>query len=394
MDIIDWQNDNEVHMAKTFFDTYVSAWNPLTKADQNNTVSYTAIDDPCLADTTKIFSMSPATDYEALVNTLERHTKCTQNTCLRKKGHLLQCRYRAPWPEQQTSTLTIDIDNKPCYAPARNDDRLNIHSPCMLSIWQANIDCQLVTSRKAILQYISKYASKSEKKSEPYTEMLKTIVNATTSEDTVFLTYQKFMMGIIADHDINTQETCHMLQKLPLITCSRQFISLNEVMLLGNLWLEVGLVNGSIGLVKNIIYEPNTKPPDLPKFVIVRFQNYKGPPWDPLHPNDIPITPIARGRHTQIPLTTAWAITIHKSQGLILDKATIHIGNTEKQGLTFTAISRVKSINGICIHPPFSFERYAKMQKSAFTTIKKKEETRLQQLSALTSTLLDCNLQL
>ncbi|XP_059067728.1 ATP-dependent DNA helicase RRM3-like [Cryptomeria japonica] len=34
-------------------------------------------------------------------------------------------------------------------------------------------------------------------------------------------------MGIIADRDISTQETCHMLQKLPLIICSRQFISLN-----------------------------------------------------------------------------------------------------------------------------------------------------------------------
>ncbi|XP_059064700.1 uncharacterized protein LOC131856792 [Cryptomeria japonica] len=163
MDIIDWHNDNEVHMAKRFFDTYVSAWNPRTKADRNNTVSYAAIDDPCLADTAKIFSMSPTTDYEALVNTLERHTKCTQNTCLRKKGNLFKCRYKAPWPEQQTSTLTIDTNNKPCYTPTRNDDHLNIHSPCMLSIWRANIDCQSVTSRKAVLQYISKYASKSEK---------------------------------------------------------------------------------------------------------------------------------------------------------------------------------------------------------------------------------------
>ncbi|XP_059064702.1 uncharacterized protein LOC131856794 [Cryptomeria japonica] len=165
-------------------------------------------------------------------------------------------------------------------------------------------------------------------------------------------------------------------------------------MLLANLWIEVGLVNGSIGLVKNIIYEPSTKPPDLPNFIIVHFQNYKGPPWNTLHPNDIPIAPIAPSTRTQIPLTTAWAITIHKSQGLTLDKATIDLGNTEKQGLTFTAISRVKSIDGIRIHPAFSFERYAKMQKSAFTIIRKKEETRLQQLSAITSTSLDSNLQL
>ncbi|XP_057839898.2 uncharacterized protein LOC131049832 [Cryptomeria japonica] len=176
---------------------------------------------------------------------------------------------------------------------------------------------------------------------------------------------------------------------LELLLCENQ-----QVMLLANLWIEVGLVNGSIGLVKNIIYELNTKPPDLPNFVVVRFQNYKGPPWNPLHPNDIPIAPIAQGTRTQIPLTTAWAITIHKSQRLTLDKATIDIGSTEKQGLTFTTISRVKSIDGIRIHPAFSFERYAKMQKSAFTIIRKKEETRLQQLSAITTASLDSNLQL
>ncbi|XP_059078046.1 ATP-dependent DNA helicase PIF1-like [Cryptomeria japonica] len=159
---------------------------------------------------------------------------------------------------------------------------------------------------------------------------------------------------------------------LELLLCVNQ-----QVMLLANLWTEVGLVNGSIGLVKKIIYENNTRPPDLPRFVIVQFQNYKGPPWDTLHPNDIPITPITRGRRTQIPLTMAWAITIHKSQGLTLDKATIDIGNSEKKGLTFTTISRIKTIDGIRIHSPFSFERYAKMQKSVFPTIRKKEEARL-----------------
>ncbi|XP_059064096.1 uncharacterized protein LOC131856356 [Cryptomeria japonica] len=34
-------------------------------------------------------------------------------------------------------------------------------------------------------------------------------------------------MGIVADRDISAQETCHMLQKLPLVSCSRQFVSLN-----------------------------------------------------------------------------------------------------------------------------------------------------------------------
>ena len=35
------------------------------------------------------------------------------------------------------------------------------------------------------------------------------------------------MMGFIAERDIGAQETCHMLQKLPLVICSRTFVSLN-----------------------------------------------------------------------------------------------------------------------------------------------------------------------
>ncbi|XP_057854335.2 ATP-dependent DNA helicase pfh1-like [Cryptomeria japonica] len=171
-------------------------------------------------------------------------------------------------------------------------------------------------------------------------------------------------------------------EQLPL----EVLLSINQqVMLIANLWIEVGLVNGAIGLIKKIVYENNTKPPDLPKYVVVQFKDYNGPPWDIAHPKDIPILPITRGRRTQVPLTMSWAITIHKSQGLTLEKATIDIGNTEKQGLTFTAISRVKTIDGIRIEPPFSFERYSKLQNNAYTSIRKKEETHLQLLSAQTN---------
>ena len=82
----------------------------------------------------------------------------------------------------------------------------------------------------------------------------------------------------------------------------------------------------------------------------------------------------------------AWAITIHKSQGLTLEKATIDIGKKERQGLTFIAISRVKSIDGLRIQPPFSFERYCKMQNNFYTLARKKEEARLQLLSPLQQT--------
>lgn len=157
-------------------------------------------------------------------------------------------------------------------------------------------------------------------------------------------------------------------------------------MLTTNLWTQAGLVNGSLGQITSIIYDTNSNPPNLPKYDVVNFKNYIGPAWDTHNPNNVPITPITQGNSTQLPLAMAWAITIHKSQGLTLENATIDIGKKERQGLTFTAVSKVKSIDGLRIHPPFSFERYCKMQNNVYIIAKKKEEARLQPLSPLQQT--------
>ena len=86
-------------------------------------------------------------------------------------------------------------------------------------------------------------------------------------------------------------------------------------MLIANLWVEAGLVNGAVGTVTSICYE-NASPPDLPLAVMVKFDNYSGPT---LPDQTVPITPIRRSWSTsasncsrlQLPLKLAWAVTIH-----------------------------------------------------------------------------------
>lgn len=96
--------------------------------------------------------------------------------------------------------------------------------------------------------------------------------------------------------------------------------------------------NGSIGTV--VEFEPDTEYP------VVEFRNghrvSMAPDTWELRDGDK-----KRASITQIPLRLAWAITVHKSQGMTLDSARIDLRKAFVEGMGYVALSRVKNLNSL-----------------------------------------------
>lgn len=60
------------------------------------------------------------------------------------------------------------------------------------------------------------------------------------------------------------------------------------------------------------------------------------------------------GRFKQYPLKTAWAITVHKSEGLTFDKAIIDVHAAFSPGQAYVALSRCRTLDGLVLSSPVS----------------------------------------
>ncbi|TFB00786.1 ATP-dependent DNA helicase PIF1 [Trichoderma ghanense] len=152
-----------------------------------------------------------------------------------------------------------------------------------------------------------------------------------------------------------------------------------QVLLLHNLDMSAGLCNGAQGVIigfepfgskmhtvsvkreKLSAYWPNydvdwVKSREFMKgcseakgWPIVKFHNGRVRTIHPTCQSSIygdkkPYTLLGR---IQIPLTPAWALTIHKAQGMTLDSAVVNLTRAFEEGQIYVALSRVKTLAGL-----------------------------------------------
>ncbi|CAG2195294.1 unnamed protein product [Mytilus edulis] len=128
-----------------------------------------------------------------------------------------------------------------------------------------------------------------------------------------------------------------------------------RVMLIRNVDVACGLVNGAMGTVTEVL--PPKQGLSMPQGVMVLFDNERicqnktslGSGHRAIMITKFEENLPKKAVRFQFPLRLAWACTIHKVQGLTTDAAVVSLKNIFAPGMSYVALSRVTSMAGLTI---------------------------------------------
>ena len=166
-------------------------------------------------------------DLNDLIATCQRHTRCSSAYCLRTKNGIQTCCFGYPKPLQPHTVIVTGEDGEPEILTAHNDGLINSYNPVQLSAWRANVDMQYCISRCKVIEYVAKYATKTEPRSIPLKDIYANIIRNLNETDTSLKVVHKLLINSIGERDYSSQETCHLLLQLPLTISSREYTILS-----------------------------------------------------------------------------------------------------------------------------------------------------------------------
>ncbi len=138
--------------------------------------------------------------------------------------------------------------------------------------------------------------------------------------------------------------------------------------------------NGKIGVVSHlsdkeieIDFKDGAKPFVLEKYEWKNIKYELNDVTNEIEENTI-------GTFTQYPIKLAWAITVHKSQGLTFEKAILDINRAFAPGQVYVALSRLKSLDGLVLTSPIQFNAISQDKTLVDYTESKPKQEEVSQL--------------
>lgn len=126
---------------------------------------------------------------------------------------------------------------------------------------------------------------------------------------------------------------------------------------------EKNFYNGKMGIIKNLTRDEITVHfPEEKRSITVEKYEWNNIQYK-LNEASGEIEEKILGTYVHYPIKLAWAITVHKSQGLTFEKAVLDVSRVFAPGQAYVALSRLKSLKGLVLLTPFTLNGLASDQQ-------------------------------